>query len=259
MEYAETGTPGGVPVVFLHGVTDSWRSFEPVLRQLPPSIHAFALSQRGHGESSRPDGYSYRDMSEDVAAFMDVAGIEKAVLVGHSMGSLVAQRCAIDHPGRVLAVVLIGAFSTLHGRADIAEFVASAIAPLRDPIDPAFAREWQVSTLARAIDPAFLDAVVSETLKVPARVWHRTFSSFLETPDFSPQLATISVPALLMWGDRDTYALSTDQDVLVGRIPGVRLLTYEGAGHALHWEDPAQITADLMEFTASILGADAPA
>ena len=56
IEYVEQGNAeaDGVPVIFLHGVTDSWRSFERVLPLLPPSIHAFALSQRGHGDSSRP-------------------------------------------------------------------------------------------------------------------------------------------------------------------------------------------------------------
>ena len=58
IEYVEQGKGDGVPVIFLHGVTDSWRSFERMLPLLPPDIHAFALSQRGHGDSSRPtSGY----------------------------------------------------------------------------------------------------------------------------------------------------------------------------------------------------------
>ena len=54
LPYVEQGDPDGVPVILLHGVTDSWRSFEPVLPHLPPSIHAFALTQRGHGDADRP-------------------------------------------------------------------------------------------------------------------------------------------------------------------------------------------------------------
>ena len=54
LEYVERGSRGGLPVVFLHGVTDSWGSFEGVLARLPESIHAYAVSQRGHGNSSRP-------------------------------------------------------------------------------------------------------------------------------------------------------------------------------------------------------------
>ena len=54
LPYVEQGDPSGVPVVLLHGITDSWRSFAPVLPSLPASIHAFALTQRGHGDADRP-------------------------------------------------------------------------------------------------------------------------------------------------------------------------------------------------------------
>ena len=56
LAYAEQGDPLGIPVLLLHGATDSWRSFERVLPHLPDSIRAIAVTQRGHGESSRPEG-----------------------------------------------------------------------------------------------------------------------------------------------------------------------------------------------------------
>ena len=54
LPFLEQGNASGIPVVFLHGVTDSMHSFDPVLPYLPPSIHAFALTQRGHGDADRP-------------------------------------------------------------------------------------------------------------------------------------------------------------------------------------------------------------
>ena len=90
ISYVEQGDPDGMPVIFLHGVTDSWHSFAGVLPLLPPDIHAFALSQRGHGDSSRPaSGYRLCDMADDLAAFLDVVQIPKAIIVGHSMGASV--------------------------------------------------------------------------------------------------------------------------------------------------------------------------
>ena len=252
MEYVEQGDAGGVPVVFLHGVTDSWHSFERVLPLLPSSVHAFAISQRGHGDSSRPEsGYLLSDMSRDLLAFMDVVGLQRAVIAGHSMGSMVAQRFVVDHPDRVSALVLMGAFSTLFQDPGLTDYYRSAIAPLTDPIDPAFAREWQLSTLALAMPVDHLDTVVAETLKVPARVWHAAFKGFLETPDFSSELAGVTVPTLILWGDRDTYALRASQDRLRSVIPGAKLLVYEGNGHALHWEDPIRFTSDLASFLTS--------
>lgn len=249
MEYVEHGRATGVPVVFLHGVTDSWHSFEPVLRLLPPSIRAYAVSQRGHGDSSRPQrGYRYTDFSEDVRAFLDAMGLDRAVVVGHSMGASVAQRLVVDHPGRVARLVLMGAFSTLYRNAVVSAFVASAVAPLSDPIPEAFARDWQLSTTARPVDPGFLETVVRETLKVPARVWHESFNGFLETPDFSRQLARVSVPVLLVWGERDSYAQRADQDALLAAMPHARLLSDPDAGHALHWEAPETFVASLLRF-----------
>ena len=58
--YVEQGDPAGVPLVLLHGYSDSWRSWEPVLAHLPHTVHAFAITQRGHGDADRPiDGYRW--------------------------------------------------------------------------------------------------------------------------------------------------------------------------------------------------------
>jgi pimeloyl-ACP methyl ester carboxylesterase len=66
-------------------------------------VRAYALSQRGHGDADRPEtGYRPQDFASDVAEFLTAVGVQKAVIVGHSMGSLIAQRFAIDHPGRFI-------------------------------------------------------------------------------------------------------------------------------------------------------------
>ena len=83
LPYAEVGDPEGIPVVFLHAFGDSWRSFEAVLERLPYSLHAYALTQRGHGDADRPAGnYRPEDVAADVVAFLDGAAIDSAALVG---------------------------------------------------------------------------------------------------------------------------------------------------------------------------------
>ncbi len=248
LQYVEQGDPAGVPVLMLHGGTDSWHSFEPVLPYLPESIHAFVLTQRGHGDADRPaTGYRTRDFAADVAAFTSALELGPAIIVGHSMGSTNAKRVAIDYPERTRALVLAGSFATYRNNPVLVEFWESTVSRLTDPIDPGFVREFQESTLAQPVPSAFLDTVVRESLKVPARVWRAAFAGLFED-DFAAELEKIAVPTLILWGDRDALARRADQDALLSSIAGSRLVVYHGAGHALHWEQPERFAADLASF-----------
>jgi pimeloyl-ACP methyl ester carboxylesterase len=100
------------------------------------------------------------------------------------------------------------------------------------------------------VSPAFLDTVVAESLKVPARVWRAAFAGFLED-DCLNDLGKISAPTLLLWGTRDALCSRGDEDALLQAIPGSRLVAYEGAGHALHWEEPERFAADVAAFAAA--------
>jgi non-heme chloroperoxidase len=92
LHYAERGDKEGEAIVFLHGYSDSWYSFSRVLPLLSLEYHAFAVDERGHGDSERPECcYTVDDFAADVPAFMDEVGIEKATLVGHSGGGMIAQ------------------------------------------------------------------------------------------------------------------------------------------------------------------------
>jgi pimeloyl-ACP methyl ester carboxylesterase len=252
LSYVEQGEASGVPMLLLHGVTDSWHSFERVLPHLPASIHAFALTQRGHGDADRPiTGYRTRDFAADVAAFVDSLGLGPAVVIGHSMGSTNAQRFAIDHPERTLGLVLVGAFPSYRDNPVVVDFWNSAVSQLTDPIDPGFVREFQEGTLAQPVPQAFLETVVQESLKVPARVWRATFEGFLED-DCASELGKIQAPTLIVWGTRDAFCSRRDQDVLLAAIARSRLVVYESAGHGLHWEEPERFAADLVTFTRSL-------
>lgn len=251
LEYVETGDPNGLPVVFLHGVTDSWGSFEGVMGLLPASIRAIAVSQRGHGSSSQPaSGYRMADFSRDVLSFMDAIELPAAVIVGHSMGSFVAQRFAVDHPERTRGLVLMGSAPRMAGNAVLQE-VASALEGMADPIDPNYVREFQAGTLARSVDPALFHAAVAESLKVPVRVWRDAFRGILET-DHLAMLGRIQAPTIIFWGSCDAIFNREEQAALRDAIPGARLVTYAGGGHGFHWEDAATFAADLTAFCREV-------
>jgi pimeloyl-ACP methyl ester carboxylesterase len=153
LEVAQRGRSDGHPVLFLHGFTDSWFSFTPMLERLPAGIRAVVPSQRGHGDSERPACcYSIGDFTADAIALLHELGIERSTVVGHSMGSFIAQRVAIEYPERVDRLVLIG--SGVTARTEAATGFAEVVRTLSDPVAPAFVREFQQSTLTRPVAPA---------------------------------------------------------------------------------------------------------
>jgi pimeloyl-ACP methyl ester carboxylesterase/tetratricopeptide (TPR) repeat protein len=249
--YVAHGSATGVPVILLHGVTDSWRSFEHVLPHLPESIRAFALTQRGHGDASRPAEYTYAALADDVALFMDALRIPSAIVVGHSMGSLVAQKFALEHPARTRGLVLVGAFHTVKGHPDVEALWNDVLATLKDPVDPAFVRSFQESTVVRPLPPGHMDAFVGESLKVPARVWRALFSEFRQT-DFSEQLGRIATPTLIVAPGRDPFSRRQERDALAAAIQGATVLDYPEAGHAIHWEDPGALARDIATFVTRV-------
>ena len=252
LAYAEQGDPEGIPLILLHGVTDSWRSFEHVLPFLPKSLHAFAISQRGHGDSEKPAaGYRTREFSEDIAAFVQERNLGPVVVVGHSMGGTHALRFAIDYPEQTRALVLVSTFASYRPNTAAADFYHSEVANLSDPIPEALVREFQQSTVTQPMPADQFEMVVRESMKVPAHVWRAAFSHFLDN-DFVDDIHTIKCPTLILWGDQDAFATRYDQDELSNRIRDARLLTYEGIGHALHWEAAERFATDLTTFIATL-------
>jgi non-heme chloroperoxidase len=248
LSYVEQGDRLGVPVLLLPGLGDSWRSFEPVLHHLPPSIRAFALTQRGHGDASHPaEGYRSHDFAADLTSFVDALKLGAAVIAAHSASGFVAQRFAIDHPERTLGLVFIGSPATLRGHSGAREAWDSTISKLTDPVEPGFVREIQESALTQPVPKEFFETLVQEALKVPARVWRDAFEGFLQD-DLTGELDKIKAPTVIVWGDRDAILPRSDQEVLAGPIPGSRLVVYAGAGHSPHWEEPDRFASDLASF-----------
>lgn len=257
--YVEQGDPRGTPVVLLHGYTDSWRSWAPFMAHLPPRFRVIALTQRGHGDSDKPEGaYRLADFAADLGGVLDALEIDRAVIAGHSMGSLVATRFAIDRAARVSGLALIGAFTTLKGNAGGEELWRDAVARLVDPLDAGFVRSFQESTLARPVPTAFLDGIVAESLKVPARVWRAALAAMLDD-DFSPALPLIAAPALIVWGDHDDFTGRAEQEALKIALRDATLMVHPRSGHAPHWEDPARVAREIASFIDARVATAAPA
>jgi non-heme chloroperoxidase len=253
LEFAEQGRIGGPTVLMLHGITDSWRSFEPVLPHLDPGWHVLALSLRGHGGSAKPaDGYTPAHMAGDVAQFIAAMELPPVVVVGHSMGATVALRLAVDHPDCVRAVAGLGTFASFRDKPGLVDWVRSAIDPLADPVPRALADEFQRSTLAQPdrVTEALIGTMTEQSLKAPARVWRRGFAGLL-ADEVADELHRIQVPVLLLHGECDSFVPAADLARLAAALPQAQAHTWAGAGHAMHWEQPARFAALLGEFVGA--------
>ena len=245
LRYLEQGDVWGSPVLFLHGMTDSSFSFMPLLPYLPPSIRAIAPDQRGHGESDRPrNGYAPQDMARDALALMDALGIERATLVGHSMGTFVAREAAMAAPDRVAALLLMAPGAT--GRGPGLRELWRTVETMVDPVDVSFVREFQAGTIHRPVTPEFFSKVVEESLKVPARVWRAALWALVAI-ESAERYRAIGCPTHILWGDQDSTFLRDEQEALSRVIPDATLEVVHGVGHAVHWETPEFVAQRLRQ------------
>jgi pimeloyl-ACP methyl ester carboxylesterase len=250
LAYVEQGDRDGVAVLMLHGYSDSHRSFDLIRPLLPRAWRTIALTMRGHGRSDKPErGYAMADFAADVPAFLDALGVERAIIVGHSLGAAVALETAAAYPERVAGVAVIGAFADFRGKPDVVELV-NAVSGFTDPVDEAFVRAFQNGTVS-APNLAFIDVAVSESLRCPAHVWRAVGQAQLGAEPLAAA-ARCQAPAALIWGEQDNFVPRADQIALRDALTSARFFAIAGAGHAPHWERTADTAALLIAFMAEI-------
>jgi len=214
---------------------------------LPAKYRVYAVTLRGHGLSDHPEtGFSRGDFAADILDFLSQLQIQHATLVGHSLGSFVAQKVAEQDPGHLDRLVLIGSGPGTR-RSSGAQSVTSPFAKLQDPIPYTFARDFQASTIYAPVPAWFFETMVREAQRAPAATWHG-LGAGISAGDPLDDLKKIKVPTLLLWGEKDSIFHREDQEILLKAIPRAELKAYPETGHALHWERPERFTQDLLAF-----------
>ena len=244
LRYADAGPRDGRPMILLHGYSDSWFSFTPVLGRIPADLRLIIPDQRGHGESERPaDGYTPQQFAADAIALLEALGIQSATVIGHSLGGFIAQQMALLAPKRVEKLVIVASAASADNEA--VRSLVPVVQSLTDPVDPGFVREFQMSTIYRPVPPVFLERAIAESLKLPARVWKAVLAGLLDLPHLSAEAAQ-QCRASIFWGNRDSIFSRSDQDALLRRFPGAGLHVFTEVGHAIHWEAPDEFVFHLM-------------
>jgi rifampin ADP-ribosylating transferase len=247
--YLEQGDPQAAAVLLLHAWVESSASFDRLLQEVPPTLRVFAMDQRGHGDADKPaNGYALVNFADDVEAFMDAVGLQSAVLLGSSSGGYVAQQVAVQVPGRVDGLVLVGAPRSLQGRPAFADEVDR----LTEPVDPRWVEE-SLTWFPRYHDVPdwYITDRIRDGLRVPTHVWKAGLAG-LTTAVPPSESGTITAPTVIIWGERDELLPLHDGYALAAAIPGSRLIVYEDMGHLVLWEQPARVATDLADLVARL-------
>ncbi len=237
-------------LVFLHGIGGNRASFEWQLPAFAESWRAIAWDMPGYGETPLEDEMTWSSLVAALLRLLDHLGIERAMVVGHSMGGMVAQALAIDHADRVEALVL-SATSAAFGSADGSfqeRFLAERLAPLDKGLTPAdlapdvmpgmfkdFATE---AAIGRAV--ASMSAIPSET--------YRAALHCLVSFDRRDEIGAISCPTLVLAAEKDDTAPPKGMQRMAEKIPGARYHCIAGAGHLANLERPDAFNAAIGDF-----------
>jgi pimeloyl-ACP methyl ester carboxylesterase len=254
----------GTPVVFVHEYAGDYRSWEPQLRHFSRQYRCVTYSQRGYPPSdvpSDPSRYSQALLRDDVVAVMDALSIDKAHVVGHSMGAYTALHVGIRYPGRCLSVAAAGcgwgstpdpekreamkALAAETGQMFADEGIASAAAKYADaPMRQAFKHKDPrgfaefARMLAEHSAQGHAHMMLNVQLKRPT-LW-----------EMEGDLKRFSLPLLVIVGDEDDFCL--DGSVFLKRTaPTAALLVIPRAGHTINSEEPAAVNAALAELFAA--------
>ena len=236
----------GPALLLIHGYTDSSRSYAGLSAMLP-GFNLVIPDLPGHGASSARQQTGITGYACDIETLIDHLGLERLIIVGHSMGGMIATELAAKLGDRVEALVILA--SSLTPAMPDDGFLAMAIERFSDPIDPAdpFFDDWH--GCARPVDPAFLAVARREAAAMPADVWRRIFKG-MSSLDLRKLAGTVTCPVLALSGADDPLFGPDEQARLVAAFPNARGRTLAGHGHNLHWEDPALVAKLLRDLAA---------
>ncbi len=245
-EYGE-----GVPVLLLHAWGETHRTFDRLVPLLPDTMHLVVPDQRGVGDSSKPvDGYSLQQAAQDVVALLDALGLDASWLVGASSGGYLAQQVAVDRPERVLGMVLVGSPSNLQLPLPVS-FV-ELLSGFHEPVTRGDMHAINAAfTLHSPVPESFIEDQMRAALTISKHVWRATIEGLLEAVP-PVDCGTMRVPTLILWGREEDILPAGQVSELQGAIDGSRVVTYEGTGHLVLWEQPVRVAEDVTAFiTAS--------
>lgn len=247
LHYKSEGTSNGETLVFIHSLGCDMRIWDEVVPHLTPDFRVIRFDIRGHGLSDAPPApYSMPELARDVAGLLDHLSISNAVLIGTSVGGMIALQTALDYPERVTALVLCDTAAKIatpdywderintlrqHGMAHMADTI------LARWFAPDFAQHY----------PAAYRGYRHMLSRMPLEGYIGTCFA-LRDADLRGRLAEITVPVLVMCGAEDAATTPEMGHALANSLPDGRFVLIENAGHTPSVEQPDAVADAILEF-----------
>ncbi len=243
-------------LVLIQGMGFDRTGWGPVLRLLRRRFRLVLVDNRGTGRSGSSAGsFAVADMTRDVVAVLDAAGIRRAHVLGASLGGMVAQELAITHPERVVGLVLActaPGWPFAYPMPGRSMRLIAATAGMT--AETALRRHTQNALSARTVrhHPEILSRLIELQRSSPAAKGTRPAQAAAGAR-YTGRLrqARIQAPTLVLHGDADTVVDPRNARLLADRIPGARLVIFPGLGHLLFWEDPGAFADAVTSFLLS--------
>ncbi len=246
--YLDYGSDGP-PLVIVPGITMPAACVEFLAVPLAERHRVIAVDPRSRGLSEHPaSGYALTDYTDDLAALIETIGLERPIVLGHSMGARIAAALAVHHPGAASSLILADPPLTGPGRA-----------PYPVPIDPYVdsLRTAQAGATAEDMRPAFptwsdehlaLRAQWLGTCSVAAVV--ETYEKF-HTENLHALLPEIRIPVLFVYGAESPVVPADALPEVRGLLPDARFAAVEHAGHMIPWDNLDDFVAVVLQFTGT--------
>jgi pimeloyl-ACP methyl ester carboxylesterase len=228
-----------------------------------------AFDNRGVGRSSKPAGpYTIHEMADDAAGLLAQLGIERAHVVGVSMGGMIAQELALRHPERVRGLVLACTYPEPDADVErqrqfsVARFggTVSAAGEVRIDVTALDPMAFFQHLLPRVFNQSFIDAELPKLLQLfgGALQWGFSMEAILGQVEAvmghrtTDRLHHITAPTLVITGDSDLLVPPANSDILARNIPGARLVKVPGGSHGFNFETPDVFNRAVLDFLDTV-------
>jgi esterase len=230
----------GPPVVLLHGLFGTARNFGAVQRALAARFRVIALDMRNHGDSPHAPDMRYPTQAADVRETLQSLGIDKAAVIGHSMGGKAAMALALQHPDQVARVMVCDIAPVVYQHGN--DTIAGAMAAI--PLAPSLTRQQADAALAPSVPRPDIRAFLLQNLRFGASAhWRIGLAEIAAAiPDLEGWIdlpGSYTGPSVFVTGANSDYVLPEHRPTIRTLFPAARFVAIKNAGHWVHADNPA--------------------